>query len=45
MRQIPRAERIEGVLPADQDRIAGRLLLETVVLDVEGLENDDGDRR
>src|SRR5215471_18762872 len=38
VREIPRAERIEGVSPKEQDRIAGQLLLETVVLDVEGLE-------
>ena len=42
VREIPRAERAEGVSPADQDRIAGKLLLETVVLDVEGLTEDDG---
>ena len=41
VREIPRAERIEGVSPKEQDRIAGRLLLETVVLDVDGLEDDD----
>ena len=41
VREIPRAERIEGVSPKEQDRIAGQLLLETVVLDVEGLEDDD----
>lgn len=42
VREIPRHERAEGVSPEDQDRIAGRLLLETVVLDVEGLTEDDG---
>ena len=42
VREIPRAERIEGVPPKEQDRIAGQLLLQTVVLDVEGLEDDDG---
>lgn len=42
VREIPRTERVEGVSPADQDRIAGKLLLETVVLDVEGLTEDDG---
>ena len=42
VREIPRAERIEGVAPKEQDRIAGQLLLQTVVLDVEGLEDDDG---
>jgi hypothetical protein len=42
VREIPRVQRAEGVAPADQDRIAGRLLLETVVLDVEGLTEDDG---
>jgi hypothetical protein len=41
VREIPRAERIEGVSPKEQDRIAGQLLLQTVVLDVEGLEDDD----
>jgi hypothetical protein len=41
VREIPRTERAEGVSPDDQDRIAGRLLLETVVLDVEGLTEDD----
>jgi hypothetical protein len=42
VREIPRTERAEGVLPADQDRIAGTLLLETVVLDVQGVTEDDG---
>jgi hypothetical protein len=41
VREIPRTQRAEGVSPADQDRIAGKLLLETVVLDVEGLTEDD----
>src|SRR5262252_734052 len=36
VREIPRAERIEGVSPKEQDRIAGQLLLQTVVLNVEG---------
>lgn len=42
VREIPRAARVEGVSPEDQDRIAGKLLLETIVLDVQGLtdEND-----
>jgi hypothetical protein len=43
VRQIPRAKRAEGVSPADQDRIAGQLLLDTVVLDVDGLTEDDGE--
>ncbi|MDB5618468.1 hypothetical protein [Tardiphaga sp.] len=43
VREIPRAQRAEGVSPEDQDRIAGKLLLETVVLDVDGL-TDDGDQ-
>jgi hypothetical protein len=42
VREIPLGERVEGVSPTEQDRIAGRLLLETVVLDVEGLTEDDG---
>lgn len=41
VREIPRTQRAEGVSPDDQDRIAGKLLLETVVLDVEGLTDDD----
>jgi hypothetical protein len=41
VREIPRAERIEGVSPKEQDRIAGQLLLQTVALDVGGLEDDD----
>src|SRR3569833_3710542 len=42
IREIPRADRLEGLKPADQDRIMGTLLLETVVIDVEGLTEDDG---
>lgn len=42
VREIPRTQRAEGVTPDHQDRIAGRLLLDTVVLDVEGLTEDDG---
>jgi hypothetical protein len=42
VREIPRADRLEGLKPADQDRIMGTLLLETVVIDVEGLTEDDG---
>jgi len=41
VREIPRAQRVEGVSPEDQDRIAGRLLLETVVLDIDGITEDD----
>jgi hypothetical protein len=41
-REIPQAQRLKGISPADQDRIAGRLLLETIVCDVDGLTNDDG---
>jgi len=40
IREIPREKRLQGLAPDDQDRIIGRLLLETVVLDVEGLEED-----
>jgi hypothetical protein len=43
IREIPRADRLEGLKPADQDRIMGTLLLETVVIDVEGLTEDDGE--
>lgn len=41
VREIPRTERAEGVSPTDQDRIAGTLLLETVVLDIDGITEDD----
>src|SRR4051794_13259598 len=40
VREIPRTQRAEGVSPSDQDRIAGKLLLETVVLDIEGITED-----
>jgi hypothetical protein len=42
IREIPRADRLERLKPADQDRIMGTLLLETVVIDLEGLTEDDG---
>ncbi|WP_223967770.1 hypothetical protein [Bradyrhizobium sp. RD5-C2] len=42
VRQIPTGDRAEGLSPEDQDRIAGTLLLETVVMDVDGLTEDDG---
>jgi hypothetical protein len=41
VREIPRTQRAEGVSPEDQDRIAGRLLLETVVLDIDGITEED----
>ena len=41
VREIPSADRLEGLKPADQDRIVGTCLLETVVIDVEGLTEDD----
>jgi len=40
IREIPRADRLEGLKPADQDRIMGTLLLETVVIDVDGLDDE-----
>ena len=40
IREIPRADRLEVLKPADQDRIMGTLLLETVVSDVEGLAEE-----
>lgn len=42
VRDIPLADRIEGLSSADQDRVTGTLLLETVVLDIDGLTEDDG---
>lgn len=41
VREIPRTERAEGLSPKDQDRIAGRLLLDTIVLDIEGITEED----
>jgi hypothetical protein len=41
-RLIRRAERIEGASPKEQDRIAGQLLLQTAVRDVESVEDDNG---
>lgn len=41
VREIPLADRVEGVSPMDQDRIAGTLLLETVVIDIDGITEDD----
>lgn len=41
VREIPQAQRLTGISPADQDRIAGTLLLETIVCDVDGLTEDD----
>jgi hypothetical protein len=41
IRQIPAALRAGGLPPAQSDRILGRCLLETVVLDVDGLTEDD----
>lgn len=42
IREIPRSQRLEGLTPKDEDAIMSQLLLETIVLDVEGLEDDNG---
>lgn len=42
VREIPQGQRLQGIAPAEQDRIAGTLLLETIVCDVDGLTEDDG---
>jgi hypothetical protein len=42
VREIPQSQRVDGVPPAAMDKIAGRLLLETVVIDVEGFTEADG---
>jgi hypothetical protein len=42
VREIPRSERAEGVLPRRPGPHRRPLLLETVVIDVEGLTEDDG---
>jgi hypothetical protein len=41
-REIPREERIQGMSPAAQDRMIGTLLLETVLVDIDGLTEEDG---
>lgn len=41
-RELPRASRVDGLSPADQDRIVGTLLLQTVLIDVQGLEDEVG---
>jgi hypothetical protein len=42
IREVPRDRRPAGVLsPADEDQINGKLLLETVVIDIEGITEDD----
>lgn len=41
IREIPRTARAEGVSPADQDRITSQLLLDTVVLDIDGITEED----
>lgn len=40
--EIPRADRIKGLDPEIQDKINLALLIETVLTDWSGLENDDG---
>ena len=41
VREITMADRVEGLSTVDQDRVTGTLLLETVVLDIDGLTEDD----
>ncbi len=43
IREVPRERRPGGIIaPADEDRINGTLMLETVVIDIEGItENDE----
>ncbi|KGT75792.1 hypothetical protein MA20_31855 [Bradyrhizobium japonicum] len=40
-REIPKSDRVDGLSPETQDRIIGTLLLETVLIDVDGLTEDD----
>jgi hypothetical protein len=42
-REVPRSARIDGLSPSDQDRIVGTLLLETVLIDVQGLQDEVGE--
>lgn len=41
VREIPMSDRIDGLSIADQDRVTGTLLVETVILDIDGLTEDD----
>lgn len=41
LREVPKSQRVSGLSVADQDRISATLLLETIILDVEGLTLDD----
>lgn len=42
IRNVPKSARVDGAItPADQDRINGTLALETVVIDIEGITEDD----
>lgn len=41
-REIPKGDRVDGLSPETQDRIIGTLLLETVLIDVDGLTEEDG---
>jgi hypothetical protein len=41
LREIPRGQRVSGLSVADQDRITVKLLVETVVLDIDGMTEDD----
>lgn len=42
IREIPREARIDGLDPADADAIEARCLAETVLIDWDGIEGDDG---
>lgn len=39
---VPRAERVRGLDMVERDRIAGKVLAEAVLLDWDGLDDDDG---
>lgn len=39
---IPRSQRVDGLSIVDQDRIAATLLVETIIIDIDGLTEDDG---
>lgn len=42
IRAVPKSDRVDGAIaPPDQDRINGTLALETVVIDIDGITEDD----
>lgn len=42
IQSIPRDRRIKGLSPDDQDRVTAKVMVECILLDWEGFQNDDG---